>query len=111
MDSELEVCKSNFKYMYWSMKQQLAHHTSTGCNMRPGDLLGSGTISGPTEDSFGSMLEIAWKGTKPVNLPNGSQRRFIEDGDSVVLRASCQGPDFRIGFGECRGRILPVLDQ
>eukprot|EP01096_Ripella_sp_DP13-Kostka_P001774 TRINITY_DN1219_c0_g1_i1.p1 TRINITY_DN1219_c0_g1~~TRINITY_DN1219_c0_g1_i1.p1 ORF type:complete len:454 (+),score=210.22 TRINITY_DN1219_c0_g1_i1:95-1363(+) len=108
---EMEVCKSNFKYMYWSMKQQLSHHTSTGCNMRPGDLLGSGTISGSTEDSFGSMLEIAWKGTKPITLPNGTQRRFIEDGDSVVIRAFCQGPDYRIGFGECRGKILPPLEQ
>ncbi|KAH6931340.1 hypothetical protein HPB50_023563 [Hyalomma asiaticum] len=82
------VCKSNFKYMYWTMKQQLAHHTITGCNLNPGDLLGSGTISGSTEDSYGSMLELCWKGTKPVPLNNGETRTFLKDEDEVILKAA-----------------------
>ncbi|CAN7979846.1 unnamed protein product, partial [Ixodes pacificus] len=80
------VSKSNFKHMYWTMKQQLAHHSVTGCNMQPGDLLGSGTISGPTEDSYGSMLELCWKGTKQVPLKNGETRTFLKDGDEVVIK-------------------------
>jgi fumarylacetoacetase len=101
----LSVSTSNFKYMYWNMSQQLAHHTVNGCNVRVGDLLASGTISGPTPDSYGSMLEICWKGTKPVEMPDGTQRRFINDGDTVVMRGWCEKDGIRIGFGECDGKI------
>lgn len=102
------VCKSNFKHMYWTMKQQLAHHTVTGCNLNPGDLLGSGTISGPTEDSYGSMLELCWKGTKQVPLANGETRTFLRDEDEVVMRGYCQAQGCRVGFGECKGVVLPA---
>lgn len=102
------VCKSNFKYLYWSMAQQLAHHSVTGCNMQVGDLLASGTISGPTEDSYGSMLEITWRGSKPITLSNGEERKFLKDGDTVVMKAFCQKDGMRIGFGEVRSKILPA---
>jgi fumarylacetoacetase len=105
------ISKSNFKNMYWTVEQQLAHHTITGCNMKPGDLYGSGTISGTTPDSFGSMLEICWKGTKPLNMPDGSQRKFLKDGDDVVMTGYCQGNGYRVGFGECRGMILPAFNM
>ncbi|XP_067941722.1 fumarylacetoacetase-like [Watersipora subatra] len=101
------VCKTNFKYMYWSMKQQLAHHSVTGCNMRPGDLLASGTISGPTPESFGSMLELCWKGTKEVPL-DGETRKFLRDGDTVVMSGMCEKDGVRIGFGEVSGKVLPA---
>jgi fumarylacetoacetase len=103
------VCRSNAKYLYWNVCQQLAHHTVNGCNLRTGDLLASGTISGPTPDSYGSMLELAWKGTKPVALPNGEKRVFLQDGDRVTLTGWCQGPGYRVGFGEATGRVLPAL--
>ncbi|CAN7984030.1 unnamed protein product [Ixodes hexagonus] len=102
------VSKSNFKHMYWTMKQQLAHHSVTGCNMQPGDLLGSGTISGPTEDSYGSMLELCWKGTKQVPLKNGETRTFLKDWDEVVIKGYCQANGKRVGFGECKGVVLPA---
>jgi len=102
------VSKSNFRNMYWTVEQQLAHHSVTGCNMRSGDLLGSGTISGTTPDSYGSMLELAWKGTKPLSMPDGSQRKFIADGDTVIMTGFCQGEGYRVGFGECTGKILPA---
>ena len=102
------VCDSNFKYMYWNMAQQLAHHTVNGCNIRGGDLLGSGTISGPTPDSYGSMLELAWKGTKPIQMPDGSERKFILDGDTVTMRGYCQNDKVRIGFGEVKTKLLPA---
>ena len=105
---ETEICQSNFKHMYWTMAQQLAHHTVNGCNVRGGDLMGSGTISGPTEGSYGSMLELAWKGTKPLTLNDGTQRRFILDGDTVVMRGYCQNATVRIGFGEVKGKLLPA---
>ncbi len=105
---ETEICQSNFKYMYWTMAQQLAHHTVNGCNVRGGDLMGSGTISGPSEGSYGSMLELAWKGTKPITLNDGTQRRFILDGDTVVMRGYCQNANVRIGFGEVKGKLLPA---
>ena len=105
---ETEICQSNFKYMYWTMAQQLAHHTVNGCNVRGGDLMGSGTISGPSEGSYGSMLELAWKGTKPLTLNDGTQRRFILDGDTVVMRGYCQNENVRIGFGEVKGKLLPA---
>jgi fumarylacetoacetase len=102
------VCRSNFKYMYWSMAQQLAHHTINGCNLRSGDMMGSGTISGPTPDSYGSMLELSWRGQKPVPLSDGSTRKFIEDSDTVIMRGYCQNEQVRIGFGECTGMVLPA---
>jgi fumarylacetoacetase len=105
---ETPVARSNFKYMYWNMCQQLAHHTVNGCNVEVGDLYASGTISGPEEGSFGSMLEITWNGKNPVTLADGSKRQFIEDGDSVIMRGFTQKNGVRIGFGECKGQILPT---
>jgi len=106
--SEHTVSKSNFKYMYWNMAQQLAHHTVNGCNVRCGDLMGSGTISGPTPDSYGSMLELAWKGTKPIQMPDGTERRFIQDHDTVIMRGHCAKDGIKIGFGEVRSELLPA---
>lgn len=105
---EKNVCHSNFKYMYWTMVQQLAHHTVNGCNLRVGDLCASGTISGPTPDSYGSMLEISWRGTKPVQMPDGSERKFINDGDTVIMRGWGERNGVRIGFGSCEGKVLPA---
>jgi len=103
------ISVSNLKYMYWTMKQQLAHHTVSGCNLRPGDLLGSGTISGPTPDTYGSMLELCWKGTKPILFPEtAEERKFLQDGDTVVMSARCKGPGYSIGFGSCSGKVLPA---
>lgn len=99
------ISESNFKYMYWNMCQQLAHHTVNGCNVRVGDLLASGTISGPTPDSLGSMLEITWNGTKPVVMPDNTDRTFIEDGDTVSMKGWCENENIRIGFGPCMGTI------
>ncbi len=104
---ETIVSNSNFKYMYWTMVQQLAHHTVNGCNVLSGDMMGSGTISGPTPDSYGSMLELSWRGTKPVQLVEGGERKFINDNDEVIMRAFCKNENIRIGFGECVGKILP----
>ena len=106
---ENKVCHSNFKYMYWNMCQQLAHHTINGCNVRIGDVMASGTISGPTEDSFGSMLEITWRGTKPVKLKDGSERKFINDNDTVIIRGYAEKDGLRIGFGEVKNKVLPAL--
>lgn len=105
------ICRSNFKYMYWTMKQQLTHHTVTGCNINPGDLMASGTISGESEDSFGSMLELCWKGTKQIDLGNGITRKFLQDGDEVIMTGYCEKEGYRIGFGKCTGKILPALDM
>ena len=102
------VCRSNFKYMYWNICQQLAHHTVGGCNINPGDLMASGTISGPEKGSFGSMLEITWRGTDPVQMSDGTERKFIGDGDQVVMRGHAEKDGLRIGFGEVRGKILPA---
>ena len=102
------VCASNFKHMYWNMAQQLAHHTVNGCNINVGDVCASGTISGPEAGSFGSMLEIAWKGTKPVPMPDGTERKFIHDGDTVRMTGYCQNENLRIGFGEATAKVLPV---
>lgn len=106
---ETVICRSNFKHQYWNMAQQLAHHTVNGCNINAGDLMASGTISGDTPDSYGSMLELAWKGTKPLQLNDGSERKFIEDGDTVVMRGHAERNGVRIGFGEVRARVLPAL--
>ena len=108
MDAPHTVCRSNFKHMYWTVCQQLAHHTVNGCNTRPGDLMASGTISGPTEDSYGSMLELSWRGQNPVELPGGETRAFLEDGDRVILRGHAQGDGYRVGFGSAEGKVLPA---
>jgi len=105
---ENRICHSNYKYMYWNMSQQLAHHTVNGCNINAGDMMASGTISGPTPDSYGSMLELSWRGEKPLKLQDGSERKFIQDGDSVIMRAYCQNEHYRIGFGESRSKVLPA---
>jgi len=102
------LCESNFRHLYWSMAQQLAHHTVTGCSVNPGDLMGSGTISGPAEGSYGSMLELTWRGTKPIGLPGGGERKFIADGDTIAMTGYCQGDGHRVGFGEVTGTILPA---
>jgi fumarylacetoacetase len=105
------ITRSNSKYLYWSFKQQLAHHTVTGCNMRPGDLLGSGTISGPNREEFGSMLELNWKGTQEIQLKDGTTRHFLQDYDTVRMRGWAQGDGYRIGFGTCDGTVLPAVPQ
>ncbi len=102
------VSKSNFKYLYWNMAQQLAHHTINGCNIHAGDMMGSGTISGPTPDSYGSMLEISWQGTKPVTMKDGTERKFILDNDTVIMRGYCENNGLRIGFGEVSTKVLPA---
>ncbi|MBL7845242.1 MAG: fumarylacetoacetase [Cyclobacteriaceae bacterium] len=103
------ISQSNFKHMYWNVNQQLAHHTINGCNIQVGDMYASGTISGPSPGSYGSILELAWNGTKPLKLPNGTERKFIEDGDTVILKGYCEKDGVRIGFGECKGKILPAI--
>lgn len=103
------VCRSNFKYMYWNVNQQLAHHTVNGCNIQVGDVYASGTISGPSPGSYGSMLELSWNGQKTLTMPDGSERKFIEDGDTVIMKGLAEKDGVRIGFGECRGKILPAL--
>ncbi|UII80892.1 fumarylacetoacetase [Flagellimonas sp. CMM7] len=105
---EETVCHSNFKYMYWNMAQQLAHHTVNGCNINVGDLYGSGTISGKDENSYGSMLELAWMGTKPIKMKDGSERKFINDGDTVIMRGSAEKDGIRVGFGEVSAKVLPA---
>ncbi len=105
------ICRSNFKYMYWTIAQQVAHHTAGGCNLRPGDLLASGTISGPGPESYGSMLELAWKGERPLTLPGGEKRASLQDGDRLTITGRCDGPDYRIGFGEVTGRVLPAVEM
>jgi len=108
-DSASTICRTNYRAMYWSMAQQLAHHTISGCNVCVGDLMASGTISGSTPDSFGSLLELAWNGQRPLTLADGkTQRSFLEDGDLVTLRGWCQGDGYRIGFGAVQGRVLPA---
>jgi len=103
-----KISGSNFKYMYWNICQQLAHHTVNGCNTKTGDMMASGTISGPTKDSYGSMLELTWRGENPIKLPDGEERKFINDGDTLIIKGYCQAPDFRIGFGEVSGKVLPA---
>jgi fumarylacetoacetase len=109
--AEMTVCRSNFKHMYWNMCQQLAHHTVNGCNIRVGDLYASGTISGPDEGSYGSMLELAWKGTRPISMPDGTSRTFIQDHDTVIIRGWAEKEGLRIGFGEAVVTILPVNES
>lgn len=109
MQEPAGICRTNFKYMYWSSVQQLVHHASSGCAMNAGDLLGSGTISGSEKSERGSMLELSWGGAEPLDLGSGVQRSFLEDGDSLTMRGWCQGDGYRIGFGEVEGTILPSL--
>ncbi|WP_338563439.1 fumarylacetoacetase [Acinetobacter sp. KS-LM10] len=104
------ISKTNFKYMYWSMAQQLTHHTIAGCNVRVGDLMGSGTISGPSKDSYGSLLELTWNATEPLQLSNGEQRGFLQDGDTLTMKGYCEKDGLRIGFGEVSGKVLPALN-
>jgi len=106
MNEAQTICRTNFKYMYWSSVQQLVHHASSGCAMNVGDLLGSGTISGPEKNQRGSLLEISWNGTEPLELRGGITRSFLEDGDSLAMRGWCQGDGYRVGFGEVEGTIL-----
>ena len=106
MNEAQSICRTNFKYMYWSSVQQLVHHASSGCAMNVGDLLGSGTISGPEKQQRGSLLEISWNGSEPVELAGGVKRTFLEDGDSLTMRGWCQGDGYRVGFGEVEGTIL-----
>jgi len=106
--TEKRVCRSNFRHLYWSMNQQLAHHTVNGCNVRVGDLCASGTISGTTPDSFGSLLELSWKGTQSIPMDDGSERQFLQDHDTVIMRGYAEKNGLRIGFGEVKGKILPA---
>jgi fumarylacetoacetase len=108
MNEAQRICHTNFKYMYWSSVQQLVHHASCGCAMNVGDLLGSGTISGPEKSQRGSLLEISWNATEPIELASGIVRTFLEDSDSLVMRGWCQGDGYRVGFGEVEGTILPA---
>ncbi len=109
--AETVVTRSNFKHMYWNMNQQLAHHTISGCPVNSGDMMGSGTISGPTPDSYGSMLELSWRGSKPIKLNEGGDRKFIEDNDTVIMRGYSEKNGVRIGFGEVSTKLLPVFKK
>lgn len=102
------ICESNYKHMYWNMSQQLAHHSVNGCNMEVGDMYASGTISGKEETSFGSMLELTWRGQNPIKLSDGSERKFIEDNDTIIMRGYGEKDGIRVGFGEVEGKILPA---
>ena len=108
LDEPFKICKSNHKHLYWSIFQHVAHHTVNGCTMNAGDLVASGTISGPTEDSYGSLLELAWKGDKPIELPNGEKRVFLKDGDTITIKGYCEKDGIRVGFGEVKTKILPA---
>lgn len=102
------ICTSNYKYMYYTMEQQLAHHTVNGCNMNVGDMLASGTISGPDPSEYGSMMELTWRGTKPITLNDGTERKFVNDNDTITLKGYCEKDGVRVGFGECVGTLLPA---
>ena len=105
-----QICQSNLKHLYWSSVQQLVHHSVTGCPMVPGDLLASGTISGKERHNFGSMLELSWKGTREIKLDGGEVRKFLKDGDAVIIEGRCEKEGVgRIGFGQCSGRVLPAI--
>ncbi|MEJ8757347.1 fumarylacetoacetase [Pontibacter sp. H259] len=106
---ENSICRSNYKYMYWNMNQQLAHQSSNGCNLQVGDMYASGTISGSEKDSYGSMLELTWRGTQPIKLADGTERKFINDYDTVIMRGYSERNGIRIGFGEVKGKVLPAI--
>lgn len=110
MEEPMVISESNFKYLYWSMCQQYVHHTITGCNTQTGDLMASGTISSPEKSGYGSMLELTWRGSEPIKLPNGEERKFLQDGDTVTMKAYCKKGDFRLGFGEVTTKILPAVN-
>src|SRR6266851_5834495 len=103
------ITRTNFQSLYWSISQQLAHHAVSGCNLQPGDLLASGTISGAAEESRGCMLELTWRGANPLKLPNGETRKWLENGDELTITGWCEGDGYRVGFGEVAGRVLPPL--
>jgi fumarylacetoacetase len=106
----VRLTRGRFADMYWTLAQMVAHHTSNGCNLSPGDLIASGTVSGSTKDSRGSMLELSWRGTEPIALADGETRKFLQDGDEVIMRGTCERPGARrIGFGECRGEVLAAV--
>ena len=105
------ISRTNYAEMYYSAAQQLTHHTTSGCAMNIGDLLGSGTISGPTKPERGSLLELSWGGKEPITLETGEERSFIEDGDTITLRGAALGDGYRIGFGECSGKVVPAIDK
>jgi fumarylacetoacetase len=109
MNAPQTVCESNFRNLYWSIAQQVAHHTVNGCNLRTGDLLASGTISGPTAESRGCLLELTSGGRQPLALPGGETRRFLADGDRVTMTAWCEGEGYRVGFGAVTGKLLPAI--
>lgn len=103
------ICTSNYKFMYWNMNQQLAHQTVNGCNINVGDMYASGTISGPEDNQYGSMLELTWRGTKPITLSDGTERKFMQDGDTCIMRAHAEKDGVRVGFGEAVVKILPAI--
>ncbi len=105
---ENKICSSNYKYMYWTMEQQLAHHTVNGCNINVGDLMGSGTISGPDPKEYGSLMELTWRGTKPLKLKDGTERKYVNDNDTIIIRGYCEKEGLRVGFGECVAKVLPA---
>ena len=105
---ETKICQSNFKNLYWTVAQQIAHHTVNGCNLNVGDLLASGTISGKDPNSFGSLLELTWGGKKPILLPDGTERRFLEDYDTIIIRGFAEKGNIRVDFGEVRNTVLPT---
>jgi fumarylacetoacetase len=112
MSESFRLSRSNFADLYWTLSQMVAHHASNGCPLRSGDLIGSGTVSGPAKENRGCLLELTWRGTEPLQLPTGDVRKFLEDGDEVTLRGWCEAPGFRrIGLGECRGKILPAVPE
>ncbi|MCO0599073.1 fumarylacetoacetase [Peribacillus butanolivorans] len=110
-EQSTKITNTNFSYLYWSIAQQVAHHTITGCNLRPGDMHASGTISGPNREERGSLLELSWRGTEPLKLNSGGKRSWIEDGDKLTISGWCQGDGYRIGFGEVSGQVLPALSE
>lgn len=105
-NSRTTICYSNYNYLYWTMAQQLAHHTINGCNIQCGDVMASGTISGSKSNSYGSLLELGWRGTKPIQLHDGTERKFLHNGDTIEIRAFCVKDDVRVGFGTCAGKII-----
>lgn len=111
MRAPTQICSSNYRYLYWSIAQQIAHHTVGGCNLNPGDLLASGTISGPEKESRGSLLELTWRGQEPLQLDDGEERKWLEDGDELTMTGFCQGDGYRVGFGEVVGLIQPALNK
>jgi fumarylacetoacetase len=108
-NKETRISRSNTKYLYWSMAQQLAHHTVNGCNVQVGDLMASGTISGPTPDSYGSLLELSWGGKNPITMADGGTRTFLQDGDTLTIRGRAGQEGQKVGFGEVSGTLLPAL--